>query len=764
MNPSKRLKSVKDLPYDGQTIQWFYDDHKVSHLKGEGERAMAYSLGFVHARERGLQLLIFQALIRGKLSQWLKESIETLETDRYLLKMGFYYQARKEEGELDGKTRDYLQSYIEGINQGLRKNRPFEANLLKMPIEPWTLADTLALIKIMTYFGLAQTQQDFEKFISMALGNGVAPIYFKSLFPKFSQSGIEESIPFLQKAFFDLTPLPKNQYTQAIPNLKASNNWVLSPSKTETGKVQMAADPHLEINRLPAIWFEATWTQRDHYLMGITLPGVPGFIMGRNENVSFSFSYGYMDTVDYFIEEVKDSQVREEHGWTGISLRKESFPTKANPNGELRTYETERGYLEVPEDCYLTNDKIKDGIYLSRAWTCQTSGAKEAIDCLRKLITIKNVDEACDITRNVFFSANWLFGDVDGNIAYQQSGYFPMRSGDGIYPLKAWEKANHWQPTNDNKHQQLLTTLKNPECGFLATANHNVQKEDEPIIKVNLPMADYRFNRINSKLESKEKLSLLESKTLHSDLFSPQASAYLELIKEDIPDTPSGRILSQWDLHYNKESLGAFLFEEFLKETYQLIFSPIFGGEVWNELSTNSTLVADFYGVFDRILLSPQAEDFCWFEKLTNQKKLLEQMKEEDILKRVKDERDQLLRVALSNTLRKFPLAKLKAWGEVNTFTFSHLLFYEDLPAWLPWNKGPYAMQGCRATICQGNLYKDRGRQSSYAPSYRMVTDMGTDCLHTVLPGGPSDRFFKKSYASEINNYLNFKYKTLLPN
>ena len=40
-----------------------------------------------------------------------------------------------------------------------------------------------------------------------------------------------------------------------------------------------------------------------------------------------------------------------------------------------------------------------------------------------------------------------------------------------------------------------------------------------------------------------------------------------------------------------------------------------------------------------------------------------------------------------------------------------------------------------------------------------MVTDMGTDEVESVLPGGPSGNPWSGLYSSEMDNYLNFGYK-----
>jgi len=44
-----------------------------------------------------------------------------------------------------------------------------------------------------------------------------------------------------------------------------------------------------------------------------------------------------------------------------------------------------------------------------------------------------------------------------------------------------------------------------------------------------------------------------------------------------------------------------------------------------------------------------------------------------------------------------------------------------------------------------------------------MITDMGTDEVHTVLPGGPSGRRFSKHYLTDLQRWIDGEYKTLKP-
>ena len=69
----------------------------------------------------------------------------------------------------------------------------------------------------------------------------------------------------------------------------------------------LASDPHLEVNRLPAIWYEAVvrGPHGEHYVLGATLPGCPLFAVARTERLAWGVTYLKGDTSDYFMEDCR---------------------------------------------------------------------------------------------------------------------------------------------------------------------------------------------------------------------------------------------------------------------------------------------------------------------------------------------------------------------------------------------------------------------------------------------------------------------------
>ena len=69
--------------------------------------------------------------------------------------------------------------------------------------------------------------------------------------------------------------------------------------------------------------------------------------------------------------------------------------------------------------------------------------------------------------------------------------------------------------------------------------------------------------------------------------------------------------------------------------------------------------------------------------------------------------------------------------------TLRHLLLGGRLPAWLGFDRGPIALPGSRGTPRQGQVYRDGGRETSFAPSYRLITDFGEERRAHRARGGP---------------------------
>jgi penicillin amidase len=356
---------------------------------------------------------------------------------------------------------------------------------------------------------------------------------------------------------------------------------------------------------------------------------------------------------------------------------------------------------------------------------------------MAEIAEAKTVADARRILREVSISANWVIADRAGNIGYQQSGLMPRRAASGLYPLPGSQSDCAWQglvPANE------LAWIENPLEEFIATANDDRNQPGRPQA-INLCQGSYRVERIAELLRAKPKLSVADMKEMQADHFSTQARRFMVSLRPLIPATPAGRILAEWDLCYDRASRGATLFEEFYQALLRNVFGEgLFGLAIWDGVVSSTNLLGAYFQVFDEALLGP---DESWFGMRG---------------------RHDVFRAVLEDALSA-PLDRVLPWGETRRVLLRNIFLGGKLPAFvsrvLGVDYGPISVPGGRATICQGQIFRTHGRLTTFAPSYRSVTDLGRDEVFTALAGGPSGRIVSGFYTTDLARWMDFEYKTL---
>ena len=99
-------------------------------------------------------------------------------------------------------------------------------------------------------------------------------------------------------------------------------------------------------------------------------------------------------------------------------------------------------------------------------------------------------------------------------------------------------------------------------------------------------------------------------------------------------------------------------------------------------------------------------------------------------------------------------------YGTTRKVRMRHLLFGGKLPLFLGFDCR-LEMPGNRATVHQGQIFRGGGREMSFAPSLRFMTDLATNEIQTTLAGGASDRRFSKWYSNGLRDWIDGRYKVL---
>ncbi len=701
------------------------DKNGIPHINANNETDLYWGEGWIHARDRGMQILLMRILGQGRGSELLDPNNDMLKIDTFFRRMNWKGNTKPQLNSLPPDIQKKVEAYCEGINAGFNKKIPWELKLLGYKPEPWKPKDVIMMARMIGYLTLAQSQTEIERLLIEMVQANTPQKKLETLFPNILEGLDAESIKKIKLQ--DRIVPPKTLWNIAAPRMMASNNWVISGRKTASGKPILSNDPHLEVNRLPNVWMEIVMKTKENYFMGASMPGVPGIPVGRTKHIAWGATYAFIDACDSWIENCKNGKFyREENNrWTPFQKREEIIKRKKKEPVNITFHENHHGTLD--------GDPNEEGFYLATRWAAGESGA-EALQAIMGMWNVKTVDQGMETMGRMETAWNFVFADTNGDIGFQMSGMVPKRREgiSGFVPLPGWKKENDWNgfwPVED------LPRIKNPETGYFATANNDLNRYGK-IAPINMPMGSYRADRIGNLLEKGEKFTVPDMYKMHGDVYSLQAELYMKILKPLLPDTSQGKILAEWDLNYDAESKGAFLFEAFYKALCREVFGKNGVGEsvidfLWEDTGT----FIDFYANFDRVLLSEHSE---WFGGETR----------EEIYRRVAGE-------ALT--------AEPKRWGEVQRFMMSHILFGGKLPSFLGFDRGPLEGIGSRATIHQGQVYRSGGRVTTFMPSYRFVTDMDEEAYFSNLAGGPSDRRFSKWYCSDLKNWLSGKYKKIIP-
>ena len=699
----------------------------VAHVRGNDLPDLYRGLGNAHARDRGLQMLFMRILGQGRVSESLDASDGSLAIDAFFRKMNWTAGMDVQAAGLTPEVRPLIDAYCDGANAVFARSTPWELKLLGCRPDLWTPADSLLLSQMTGYLTLAQGQAELERFIVEMVQAGISKEKLEELFPG-RLEGLD--IDLLRGVRLGERVVPAELFASFGARMMASNNWVVSGSRTVSGFPILANDIHLEVNRLPAVWYEVVVETPDRWAIAETMPGLPALIAGRTPDLAWGVTYPYLDATDSWVERCRDGTYWREDGsgsgaWKEFRRRTANIRRKGKDPVEATFWENDHGVLD--------GDPRQEGHYLATRWAVSGTGAV-SLSAFAGVFNARTVEEGRDLLGRLETAWSWVFADRRGSIGFQMSGLLPRRrtGASGLVALPGWDPRNDWQGFADPAE---LPRALNPSEGYIVTANQDLNRLGV-LPASTVAMGAWRADRIATLLVRRGKVGVDDMMAIQTDLYSAEAEAYLASLRPLLPDTPAGRALAAWDCRYDPASSGATLFERFYRELRREVFgSNGLGEKAVAFLDAETGIFTDFYDSFERVLLSA---DSAWFGG---------------------EKRETIWRRAAERALA----GPVEPWGRSRRVTMSHILFGGKMPRLLGFDRGPITLAGGRATVNQGQIYRSAGRVTSFAPSVRLVTDLGTDEVHTALAGGVSDRRFSRWYVSDLKRWLRGEYKRLTP-
>jgi penicillin amidase len=180
--------------------------------------------------------------------------------------------------------------------------------------------------------------------------------------------------------------------------------------------------------------------------------------------------------------------------------------------------------------------------------------AAHDVDAVIAMLRARNVDDAQAAVRKLdSVSGNFCVADGDGDIIYQYSGRIPKRPA-WLVPVPGWDGRHEW---DGNVPKEDLPTQRNPDTGYLLTANNRTTTPDDPHY-LTFVATPFRADRLRELIHDAREVTPADAARWQSDQTSIPAREMAALFAKAQPATDAGRklrgLLDGWDGHLSGDS------------------------------------------------------------------------------------------------------------------------------------------------------------------------------------------------------------------
>ncbi len=307
-------------------------------------------------------------------------------------------------------------------------------------------------------------------------------------------------------------------------SMEGSNNWVIAPSRTATGRPILANDPHRQLGA-PSLRYIVALNAPGLNIIGAGEPALPGISFGHNDDIAFGITIFWIDQEDlyvYALNKGDPDSYRYQSGWEKMQVVRESIEVKGGAAREVELRFTRHGPV-------LAVDAANHRAFAMR--TVWSEPGLAGYFGSSRLLMAKNWDEF-KVAANAWGAPplNIVYADVKGNIGWAASGRAPQRKNwDGLLPVPG-DGRYEWAGFHG---KDVLPSLLNPTQGYFGTANEMNLPVGFPNEqnKIGFEWTDRsRIDRIYELLGAKTKLTLADSMAIQTDVVSTQSRRAVALI------------------------------------------------------------------------------------------------------------------------------------------------------------------------------------------------------------------------------------------
>lgn len=735
-----------------------FERNGIAHVNAGSTHDLFLAMGYLHARFRLFEMDLLRRQGEGLLSQIVGKA--ALSSDRFELRLGLQRTAQANWRATSPEGRMVLRAYAQGVNDRIAEARqrnqlPLLFRLLGYTPRRWMPVDSLVIQGIMTQtLAFTDTPLDYAV-LARTLGYARTMRWFPVLPPNVQRP--YDPGPYRGRA--RLTPLPAQTaqsgavfrevagVLSAIPAQVArhggnSNNWAVNGPAVAGGKALMAGDPHLH-QTLPAIWYELTLDAPGYHAAGVSIPGAPAVLIGRNRHISWSLTNTQNQATLYYRERTRPGRPRQ-YFWRGAWRRmrrlRYTIPLKGGGTSALTVYLTVHGPV--------MNSRRAPGT-ISVDWMGNlTSLDLDVLLRVARASTFAQFKAALRGWRAP--TQNFVYADDRGNIGMIAAGAYPqVRAGAPWLPLPGDGSAD----IVGTIPYSAVPQVYNPRTHLVFSANQRPVGPNYPYyIGTTLDFFDngYRANRIWQVLQGRTGLTRRDMERLQLDTrdylagrIVPRLLGALRGARLSGREQQAAALLRGWDGSMTAASPAATVWWAFWHRYIHATFDPWWRAKRVPfrrfpsvQVSTN---LAPLDEILERWTVSDQRNP-AFTPPGKPGRAAREVMR-------------QAFRTAITVLSRRLgPRPALWRWGRIHRRTFPSLA---QIPAL---GYGPRSSGGSAWTVnaADGGLLSDQG------PSWRFVVDWGAGTAEGVYPGGQSENPLSPWYEDGVAVWWSGRYRPLL--
>jgi len=578
-------------------VEVLRDRWGVPHIYAHNTDDLFFAQGYIAAQDRLWQLDMWRRWLEGRTAEI--SGPERFEADRMMRLLSWRGGLSEEElGSYHPETERILEAFVGGINAFIEDsadNLPVEFKLTGLRPERWTLAtptlrSTLSGVggNIASDLRLAQRVASMgpeeanrranpDPFYELVVPDGFDPAiitdevlrafstragrgFTVELLPEYRQpETIANGNPVVNTLLAGVQwspPMPP-EYRDEI----GSNNWVVAGSLSASGLPMLANDPHRQVTN-PSLRYLAHLEAPGWSVIGAGEPALPGIAIGHNQHVAWGLTIVGTDQTDVFVEQLDPddpSRVLYRGQFEPLRVERETIAVKGEAPREV-AFEFSRNGPIVYKD-------MDEGVAYAVRSFAQESGTAPYLGSLRANQVSDCIEFLDAMSAWKHPSENMICGDVEGNISWRAAALTPNRTGPtpwyGRLPVPGTGEYG-WDGFRDDLPEEL-----NPERGWIATANHNIQPPGfHPPIMFKTAQPSARYERIAEVLStggsSDGRFTIEDFQRLQLDAFSAAGADAVSFFEGWISEDPdiewARQQIAGWDGIFDRSSTGAALY------------------------------------------------------------------------------------------------------------------------------------------------------------------------------------------------------------